>query len=394
LNAKTDHTEIERAAELRERLAAIIESSYDAIISKTLQGVITSWNRGAERIFGYSAREAVGRSMLMLIPPERAGEERELLAKLARGERVDHFETVRVHKDGTHIDISAAISPIRDAEGRIVGASKIARDISERKKIERERAQFLQTVQTLNAGLEDRVRERTNELRDLVSALETFTYAVAHDLRTPLGVISNFAGLIDHDYGGSLPDDGRRLLRHIAGNAQKMAKLLDDLLGFARLGYAPIQRVSVDMAQVALRAQQELFALHGLDGVEFHLQALPPCRGDPGLLGQVWANLLSNATKFSRTSAPPRIEIGFDAGQLAYWIRDNGVGFDMKHASMLFGIFQRLHGEEQYEGAGVGLAISERIVQRHGGRIWAEARPDGGATFYFTVSQAAADPAG
>ena len=237
----------------------------------------------------------------------------------------------------------------------------------------------------LNARLEERVRERTAELETLLKELETFTYAVAHDLRTPLGVMSTHAGMVLHEFGAALPGEGRHMLERIAENSVLMAQLLDDLLRFARLGHETVGRAPVDMRRLAEVSLQTLGNAKSDRNLTATVAALPGCQGDEALLGQVWINLLSNALKYTRTCEQPRIEVGYDAEQGAYYVRDNGVGFDMQYAGRLFTVFQRLHNDPVFEGAGVGLAIAARIVQRHGGRIWAEARPGAGATFYFTI---------
>ncbi len=380
---RTDITGRKQAAEAQARLAAIVESSDDAIIGKTLEGIITSWNPGAEKIFGYSAAEAIGQPMLLLIPPERANEEPEILARIKQGDSVDHFETVRVCKDGRRIDVSATISPIIGEQGKIIGASKIARDITERKRAENE-------IRRLNADLEQRVAQRTAELETANKELEAFSYSVSHDLRAPLRAINGFAGIVLEDFAAQLPEEGRKYLARIRDGGQRMGELIDDLLAFSRLSRQNVNRLSVDTGKLVQNALDELRPHLAEREVKLQIGELPPCQGDPALLKQVWVNLLSNAIKYSRGRKPAIIEVGCrrDNGDNVFFVKDNGAGFDMRYANKLFGVFQRLHRAEEFEGTGVGLAIVQRIIHRHGGRVWAKAELDRGATFYFTLEEA------
>jgi signal transduction histidine kinase len=228
--------------------------------------------------------------------------------------------------------------------------------------------------------LERRVAERTAELRALNKELESFTYSVSHDLRAPLRAIDGFGRIIEEEYGPRLDDEARRLLAVVRSSSKQMGQLIDDLLDFSRLGRQDLGKQSVDMAALAREAARAL-------GIQPALGELPAAHADPALLRQVWLNLLGNAAKYSGKRAEPRIEVGGreeGAGSL-YWVRDNGVGFDMRYAGKLFGVFQRLHGADEFPGTGVGLAIVQRVVSRHGGRVWAEGRVGEGACFYFTL---------
>jgi PAS domain S-box-containing protein len=626
----TDITERKKAEEVRARFATIVESSDDAIISKTVDGVITSWNRGAEKLFGYAAKECIGKSMLMLFPPELAGEEAEILARTSRGESVDHFETVRVAKGGRRIDVSVTLSPIRNSHGEVIGASKIARDITERKQREvalretrerlsstlaagsigtwswdivndrlvadefiaglfsiavdaaakglpadaylqavmkedqprvsealaraikscgrydieyrvpqksgelrwlqakgrvdgdgagnalnfhgavmditerkrtegrirrlvdsnaqgvmfwnskgeitgandaflrvvgytredleagrvgwemmtppeylhldqhsleelaakgvctpfekefirkdgsrvpillgaavfedspdegvgfvldiTERKEAEEKIHQLNNELERRVIERTSQLESANKELEAFSYSVSHDLRAPLRAVNGFAGIVLEEFGSQLPEEGKDYLKRICNGGQRMGVLIDDLLAFARLSRQRVNRQSVDTNRLALNVLEELKSQ--LDGrqVEMKVGKLPLCYGDPALLKQVWVNLISNAIKYTRGREPAIVEIDCarEKDENVFLVRDNGAGFDMQYANKLFGVFQRLHRNDEFEGTGVGLAIVQRIVHRHGGRIWADAAVNCGATFYFTLEE-------
>src|SRR5713226_7374173 len=665
---RADITERKRGEGVRDRLAAAVESSFDAIIGRTLDGTIIAWNPGAEKLFGYSSLEALGKPMEMLVPPDRAKEEIDVLERIGRGERVDHFETVRLQKDGKRIDVSVTISPIKDSNGTIVGASKIARDITERKRSEevlreseerfqamangipqlawmaepdgsifwynqrwydytgttleqtrgwtwesvhdpavlpkvregwkgsiasgeafemefplrgadgsfrtfltrvmpvkdsqghvvrwfgtntdiserqqagerlaaqaKELARSAQALETqtrilesvldsmseglvtadeqgkfvlwnpaaekivgmgptelpgeewthhyglfmadtvtpfppeqiplvrairgevsvtemfvrnpevsdgvwievsagplkdkngvvhggvaalrditqrraaereirkLNDELEERVIQRTAALQAANQELEAFTYSVSHDLRAPLRHISGFTRILVEEFGPSLPESAQRHLQRIEHGAQRMGLLVDELLNLTRVGR---QSLSVQVTGLGSIVKDVLSLLEPeAEGrkVEWKIADLPFVECDPTLIRQVFQNLISNALKYSRPRSPAVIEIGKleKDGQQVIFVRDNGVGFSMKYADKLFRVFQRLHRPEDFEGTGVGLATAHRIIQKHGGRIWAEAELDKGATFYFTlggfaqsVSQDAAATAG
>lgn len=660
-------SEREQADEARARLAAVVESSEDAIVSKTLNGTITAWNPGAETLFGYSSSDAVGKPMRMLLPPERANEEFDILARIGRGERVQHFETVRLRKDGRKIDVSVTISPIKDSRGAIVGASNVARDISERRRseqalnesfaasehalkeladqkfaldqhaivaitdvqgtityvndkfcavskypkeelighnhrilnsgyhpreffqhmyhtiaagkvwhdeirnrakdgsiywvdttvvpfvaadgkprqyvairtdiTERKRAEqvlkeslltseealkeladlrfaldqhadvtvtdvngyityandrfcvlsqysrdellaqnhrilnsghhskefFQQMYQTIGEGkvwrgeiknrrkdgttywtdativpflgrdrkprqyvairaditerkragealalqalelirqaeqrradereirklnneLEERVIQRTAELEAANKELEAFTYSVSHDLRAPLRHIVGFSKMLGETTGSSLPEEGKHYLQRIINGTNRMGMLVDDLLNLTRIGRQEIKLEVTSLDSIVKDVVAELTLDLAEREIEWKISSLPCVKGDPALLRVVFDNLLANAVKYTRTR--PRAVIEVAAGKGALFVRDNGVGFDMKYADKLFGAFQRLHRSEDFEGTGVGLAIVQRIVQKHGGRIWAEAEPNKGATFYLSL---------
>ena len=390
-----DITERKTTEMISLKLAAIVASSDDAIIGKDLRGVVTSWNAGAERIFGYPASEMIGHSITRLIPADRLQEEVKILEQIALGKTVRHFETVRLRKDRTNINVSVTVSAIKDAWGKVIGASKVARDITTRKKAE-------ETIHRLNAELEERVIQRTTELEAANNALESFSYSVSHDLRAPLRAVDGFSQAVLEDYGPQLPEEGRRYLQTIREGAQRMGTLIDDLLLFSRLGRLPLSKRAVETGDLVRTVLEDLTSERAGRQIELTVAELPACQGDPALLKQVWINLLSNALKYTRRREKAVIEVGCNQRPIAaegegepetkttediYFVRDNGTGFDMRYVGKLFGVFQRLHSEEEYEGTGVGLAIVQRIIHRHGGRVWAEAAEDQGATFFFTLGE-------
>jgi light-regulated signal transduction histidine kinase (bacteriophytochrome) len=263
-----------------------------------------------------------------------------------------------LRKDGSEFPVEISLSPIETEAGALV--SSAIRDVTERKKA--------------TAALEAANKE-----------LEAFAYSISHDLRAPLRSLDGFAKILLEERGDKLDADGRHYLDMIVGSAAEMGRLVDDLLNFSRLGKQPMSRQPIEPDRLVRQVLAELDALRQGRSVEVRLGQLPACHADPGLLRQVFANLLGNALKYTRKRPKAEIDVGWDAALQAYFVRDNGVGFDMRHADKLFGVFQRLHRAEDYEGTGVGLAIVQRIVLRHGGRVWAEAAEDKGATFYFTI---------
>ena len=638
LTVMRDITERKRSGAAAAHLAAIVEASDDAIVGKDLSGLVTSWNAGAEKIFGYKAGEILGQPITRLIPPDRHQEEEEILERIRRGESLRHFDTVRLHKDGHALDVSVTVSPIKNAQGVIVGASKVARDISERRKTEeslRESEQrmrlateatavgiwewnivtnkirwdaqmfriygiprtddgfveyntwsgavlpedlpqqeqllhettrrgghgyrefrirrvddgkhrFIQAVDTvrlnidgkaewvvgtnlditerklteaalqesearfrtmansipqlawiarpdgfitwynrrwyeytgktpeqmegwgwqsvhapavlhqvtanwqnaidarktfdmefplrradgtfrrfltrvepskdaegrvlhwfgtntdvedlkqaeekaqlLNTELEQRVKDRTTQLEAANKELEAFSYSVSHDLRTPLRAVDGFSQAVLEDFGPQLPEEGRRQLKVIRESAQRMGALIDDLLKFARLNRQELKMQEIDTGKLVRDALDELGSPWRDRLVEVRSGKLPTSFGDPVLLKQVWLNLLSNALKYTGKRDRAEIEVGCTKtnGANTFFVRDNGTGFDMRYADKLFGVFQRLHRAEDFEGTGVGLAIVQRVIHRHGGRVWADAAVDRGATFYFNLEK-------
>jgi PAS domain S-box-containing protein len=372
--------------ELRSRLAAVVEGSGDAIITVDLQGRIVSWNPGAERMFGHAAAEAIGRPVDLIAQGSSADEPRLLVQLVLRGERVGPIEVVRVAKDGRPVEVSLAASPLRDVEGHVTGGAAIFRDISARRRDEEE-------IRRLNRDLERRVSERTAELETANHELEAFTYSVSHDLRAPLRGLDGFSRILLQDHAAQLDGEAQRYLALVRDNAQRMGALIDDLLRLSRLTSQPLERRRVDVEELVREVLASLEREWEGRRIEFHIGPLPPCDADRGLLKQVFVNLLSNAIKYTRPRDPAHIAIEAEedpaaTGAPVYVVRDDGVGFEMRYAGKMFGVFQRFHRAEEYEGTGAGLAIAHRIVGRHGGRIWAESAPDDGATFRFTVPAA------
>ena len=512
LRQPTGNLEVEIAAgeEIASaHLAAIVKSSDDAIIGKDLDGMITSWNAGAEKIFGYSEGEMVGTSIRRLIPPELLNEEDQILEKIRCGESVRHLETVRRAKDGRLLNVSVTVSPIKDSTGRIVGASKVARDITENKRAEEQlkksfkeisdlkaaldehaivaitdsrgkityvndkfctiskysrdelmgqdhriinsghhpkeffrnlwttiaqgrvwhgeiknkakdgsfywvdativpflneqgkprqyvairaditqRKQAEEEVHKLNTELEQRVAARTAELATANKELEAFCYSVSHDLRAPLRGLDGFSQALLEDYRDKLGEEGKNLLQRIRAGSQRMGQLIDGLLNLSRVSRSELHREPVNLSALAGDVAGELRERDPQRHVALQIAEDLRAEGDPQLLRVVLENLLGNAWKY--TSKQPRATIEFGRNQIngdsSFFVRDDGVGFDMQYADKLFAPFQRLHGTTEFPGTGVGLATVQRIIQRHGGRVWVQAEVSKGATFHFTLS--------
>jgi len=502
----TERAQAEKSrAESEIRLADIVNSSEDAIISKALDGTVTSWNPGAERMFGYAAAEIVGQSLTRLFPPESLAEENEMLARIGRGERVGNYDAERVCQDGTRILVSTTLSPIADADGKIFGLSRISRDITERKRVEEklritemryrrlfeaahdgvllldpatrkitdanpfimqlieypreelvgrelfeiglledeaasqamfqvlqrehcvryqdlplesksgrrqqvevvanlydegghaviqcnirditERFAAEENLRQLHSELEKRVVERTAQLEVANKELEAFSYSVSHDLRAPLRSIDGFSRILLEDYAGKLDEEAQDSLRRVRAASQHMGHLIDDMLKLSRVTRTEMQVGAVDLSMLARRIAAALEQEEPARRVEWVIADGLTVQADPALLRVALQNLLANAWKFTGKQPQARIEVGVmeHEGERTHFVRDNGAGFDMAYAGKLFGAFQRLHDATEFPGTGIGLATVQRVLHRHGGRIWAEAAAGQGATFFFTL---------
>lgn len=386
-----DITSRKKAEEASLRLSAVVECSDDAIISKTLNGIITSWNKSAERIFGYEAHEIIGLPISTLFPPDRLNEEQEILTRLKRGERIDHYETERVRKDGTLLDVSLTVSGIKDHNGRIIGASKIARDITERKRAEKA-LQEAQTRLSLHAEeLERLVAERTANLNESIQSLESLCYTIAHDLRAPLRAVQGFTQVILEEYAPAFDDEGRALATRVMTAATRMDALIRDLLEYAKLSHVDLPCGTLDLNTVVQKVIENLSQEIISKNAQISVQALPQIWGNPTIVDQIFTNILSNALKFVEKGVIPVIEIRAESTERGprVFVKDNGIGIAVEHHARIFEMFQRLHeNEKQFSGTGVGLAIVKKGIERIGGQVSLDARATNGSCFYLDFQPA------
>jgi len=387
----TERRQAEAAlAETKALLQAALDNSQAGIaIADAPSGKLRYVNRTGLLIRGASEAEAVADGdineyvsrweLLRLDGTPMAREEVPLARAVLFGETCSQEFIIRRAGHDNRIVLAQA-APIRDHEGKVTAGIVVFLDITERKQAEAE-------IRKLNAELDQRVKTRTAQLEDANKELEAFSYSVSHDLRVPLRAIDGFARILEEEYTTRLDGEGRRLLGVVCGETKRMGHLIDDLLAFSKMSRQPAESAPIDVTALARAVFAECAAQAPGRQLEFKVQPLPPARGDRAMLRQVLQNLCSNAIKYTRPRAVAQIEIGGrpEGEKNLYYVKDNGVGFDMKYAGKLFGVFQRLHAEDMFEGTGVGLALVQRVIHRHGGRVWAEAKLNEGATFYFTL---------
>jgi PAS domain S-box-containing protein len=357
---------------------SLIEASLDPLVTISPEGKITDVNAATEQVTGAARSELVGSNFAdCFSDPVKAREGYQQV--FSQGTVIDYPLAIR-HASGKLTDVLYNARLYRDDTGKVRGVFAAARDITERKRAEDE-------VRKLNTELEQRVAERTEKFEAANKELEAFAYSVSHDLRAPLRAIDGFSRKVVTNYADKLDDEGRRQLRVVRDEAQRMGRLIDDLLSFSRMGRREIALQPLDMDALVRGVADELRMTEPERSIEFAFAPLPQAPGDFAMLRQVWANLLGNAVKFTRQRPVAHIEVGgrTEGGEAIYWVKDNGAGFDMRYANKLFGVFQRLHRQDEFEGTGVGLAIAQRILHRHNGHIRGEGKPDAGAVFTFAL---------
>jgi PAS domain S-box-containing protein len=371
-------------------------------------GIIRASNFTGATLLKQERSRLLGRSFLSFVVPQERPAFRAFLGRVSAGAGREELELGLAPLNERDTPLYARIEGVSDDTRSKCRVAII--DISKRKQAEEdlrrnhehlewlvgERTRSLQTeiterrraelaVKELNATLELRVAERTSELQSTIRDLQTFSYSISHDLRTPLRSINSFASVLLEDFSAQLNEEGKRLVGAIVQRTVTMGALIDDLLSFSKISRQQLTVQPIDMTELA---QEVIEMLPGNAGrVAFTVPPLPKAWGDRSMIAQVLENLVANAVKFSQKVEQPRVELGSLAGEgeEVYFVKDNGIGFDMKYLDAIFGVFQRLHSSEDFEGTGVGLAIVEQIVTKHGGRVWAEGRPGEGATFYFSL---------
>jgi PAS domain S-box-containing protein len=354
---------------------------YAPVLVRNLKDEIVMWNSGMESIYGFSREEAFGKvshDLLKTVFPTSLAEIQDTLYTAGRWEG----ELLHRKKDGQPAWVSSLHIVHYDEAGKPASIIEINKDITLRKKAEEE-------ISRLNSELEVRVKERTVNLENTIRELEAFSYSVSHDLRAPLRHMTGFVNLLTKNSSSRLDEKNMKYLKVISDSATLMGQLIDDILSYSRMGRTGMSQSSVNMGQIVESARSIIISGNGDREITWVISPLPVINGDPVMLRIVWENLISNAVKFSREKTPAKIEIGHipQPGENIFFVRDNGVGFDMEYKEKLFNLFQRLHHPGEFEGTGLGLAITRRIIERHGGRTWAEGTLNEGAVFYFSVPE-------
>ncbi len=368
-------------------LESILMSVNDSIIVLSLDGVMKMVNKAALSLWGYKHKEMINSEFGKLFENDIYTTWLNSIKDYDLSPNKLNFsfkkvETNIITKNNLKIPALISGSALINRNGDVQGAILVAVDISERKIAEMK-------IRHMNEELEERVKERTLQLEISNKDMEAFSYSVSHDLRTPLRAISGFTNALYKNYFDIFDDEGKRLINVIVNSANKMGCLIDDILSFSRLGRKEVVKTSVDLNPLFTQAYDELTNFLTDRKIEFKLSKLPPAKADSTLISHVITNLLSNAVKFTQTKEHAVIEVGSlkKDDKVVYYVKDNGVGFNMEYADKLYNVFQRLHTDREFEGTGVGLAIVYKILQRHGGSIWTEAEVNNGATFYFSLPQ-------
>jgi PAS domain S-box-containing protein len=368
--------QLEKEVEERTQQANLLNLTHDTIFVRDISDIVTYWNRGAQELYGWTAEEAIGKHSHQLLQTEFPIPIDEVRGELLRTGRWEG-ELRKARADGSRVVVASRWSLRRDERGHPVAILETNNDVSDRKRREEE-------IRKLN----DELRKRTTDLEASNKELEAFAYSVSHDLRAPIRHIAGFAELLQKNSSSALDEKSHRYMITILESAQRMGTLIDDLLAFSRIGRAETRETTVNLDLLVKEALGEVQQDIKGRNIAWTIGALPDLYGDRSMLRLALVNLISNAVKFTRTRPQAEIEIGCleqNKDEVVVFIRDNGVGFDMKYVDKLFGVFRRLHSAQDFEGTGIGLATVQRIIHRHGGRVWAEGSVDRGATFFLSV---------
>lgn len=377
----------EQLRESEEKYRRFVENAADIIYRTDGEGRFIYVNPVSLRIFGYTESEFTGKHYLELFHPDFRNKARQFYAtQFFNGQFTSYLEFPAVDKHGKQFWLGQNVQPLME-DGQIIGFQAVARDITDRVHAEEAMRKSEEEVRKLNAELEQRVIERTAQLENANRELEAFSYSVSHDLRAPLLTINGFSHFLGEHLGDKLDEEGKRLLTVIRSNTQMMQNLVSALLMLSKTNKKELEMTAIDMTSLAEETYQEIASPEVMKKISISFPEMPKAHGDKLLLRQVWSNLLSNAIKFTLAKDERTIAIGgrTEENRNIYFVKDSGAGFDMKDVGKLFGVFSRLHTDEQFEGTGVGLSIVRRVIHRHHGDVWAEGEPGKGATFYFSL---------
>ncbi|QNI33133.1 DUF4118 domain-containing protein [Alloacidobacterium dinghuense] len=376
VNLLRSRDELQREVAIRTQQANLLNLAHDPIFVRDMNGVITYWNRGAAELYGWEAEQAIGRRTDDLLRTVFPGPLEEVQAELLGTGRWEG-ELEKKKADGTAVLVASRWSLQRGEHESPIAILQSENDITERRRREDE-------IRSLNSEL----ARRSTELTSINKELEAFAYSVSHDLRAPLRHMVGYTELLQKNAFTAMDDKGRRYMTMILEAAKRMGVLIDDLLSYSRIGRVETRETMVSLEQLIKEVQAEVWQEMEGRNVTWKVGPLPELYGDRSMLKLVFVNLISNAIKFTRKCSQPEIEVGYtnkQAGRVIVFVKDNGVGFDMKYVDKLFGVFQRLHRTDEFEGTGIGLATVQRIIHRHGGQVWAEGQVGAGASFYLSL---------
>ncbi|MDP8211092.1 MAG: PAS domain S-box protein [Candidatus Stygibacter australis] len=387
IDLKSEISERKYAEQQIQYQANLLANVSESIFATDRQFNIQYWNTVAENQYGWTPAEVLGNHFTKFIEPQYAQESRKTVMRQILKEGFWSGELIHNRRDGTLFPVQCTISTVYDAEGQGIGHITITSDITNRKQAEKKIQMAQEEIKKLNEDLEDKVIERTKQLEASNKELEAFSYSISHDLRAPLRAINGFTKILVEDYGSHFDEDGKEITSVIVKNALKMGQLIDDLIFFTKIGRAAFKYSKIDMEKLIQSTYYDVTNIEEQQRIDFEIHDLENISGDYNMLKVVWTNLISNAVKFTANRDTAIIEIYCTTEEqyITYHIKDNGVGFDMKYVDKLFGVFHRLHTDEEFSGTGVGLALIKRIILQHKGKVWAKGELDKGAEFSFSL---------